>query len=71
MSWRAVGTPSFNGWGPNELASSQHATFLHKIALFSFFWGPTPKKHEHSRVRTWTTETTSPNFARFGVRERV
>ena len=55
----------------NELASSQYAPFSHKIALFSFFGGPTPKKREHSRERTWTAEAPSPNFAHFGVRERV
>ena len=66
-----MGTPTFNGWGPNELTSSQYAPFSHKIALFSFFGGPTPKKREHSRERTWTAEAPSTNFAHFGVRERA
>ena len=66
-----MGTPTFNGWGPNELASSQFAPFSYKISLFSFFGGPTPKKREHHAERTWTAEAPSPNFANFGVRERA
>ena len=55
----------------DELTSSQYAPFTHKIALFSFFWMPTPKKQEHSRERTWTADAPSTNFAHFGVRERA
>ena len=55
----------------DELTSSQYAPFTHKIALFSFFWMPTPKKQEHGRERTWTADAPSTNFARFGVRERA
>ena len=68
-TWRAVGTPTSNRWGPNELASSQYAPFHQKKSLFSFFWMPTPKKREHSRERTWTADAQSTNFAHFGVRE--
>ena len=73
LYWRAVGTPTFNGWGLiNELTNSQYAPFSHKIALFfSFFGGPTPKKREHYRERTWTAEAPSTNFANFGVHERA
>ena len=55
----------------DELTSSQFGPFSHKIALFSFFWMPTPKKREHSSERTWTADVPSTNFAHFGVRERA
>ena len=45
-----MGKPTFNGWGPNELASSQYAPFSHKIALFSFFVGCRRQKSENMDV---------------------
>ena len=57
----------------NELTSSQYAPFSHKTVVFFSFvgGGPTPKKREHHRERTWTAEAPSPNFAHFWVRERA
>ena len=34
--------------------------------FFLIFGGPTPKKRERSRERTWTAEAPSTNFAHFG-----